>query len=332
MLVSAAPARAELLKPGDPAPALFIKHWLKGEPVDLAQRPAGSVTVIEFWATWCPPCLMSIPHLSEMQDQFKSKGVTFVGVTTESQSTVEKFLKNGFDSKMRYAVAIDDGEKTNNAWMAAAAQNGIPCAFIVKDGKIAWIGHPMDSLDSRVAELCGDTEFAERKEKLKSLADKIADASDDEKWPEVLASIDAFLKIQPTSIQHQLAKYHVLQVRLKQYETAASYGRAFVASSEDADALNALAWSILDIDDFEGARDVELATLAAKKSVDLSKEEMPRPLDTYAAALAAAGNYAEAVNWQKKAVDKCSEGDRRIRRDLMKKLDEYQRKLSEKNK
>ncbi len=325
-LIFAAAAVAELKK-GDAAPPLAIKHWVKGDVVDLAARPAGSVTVVEFWATWCPPCLMSIPHLSEMSDHFKTKGVTFIGVTSEDKDTVESFLKDGFDSKMRYTVAVDDGGKTHEAWMTAAGQKGIPCAFIVKDNRIAWIGHPMDNLDTRVADLCGDTEYAKQKEQLKALTLKIADASEAEKWPEMLTLMDEYLQIQPTSVGHQMAKYHLLLVRLKKSEEAAKHARSFVESATDADALNALAWAVLVNEDFEGARDLELAELSAKKSVDLSHEGSARSLDTYAAALAAVDRLAEAVTWQTRAVEKCGDGERRLRRELSKKLAGYQKKL-----
>ena len=111
-LVAAPQAMAEL-KVGDDAPKLSIKEWVKGKPFDLTKAKDKDVVVVEFWATWCGPCRMSIPHMSEMQDHFKDKGVTFIGVSDEDAKVVEKFLKGGFDEKMRYRVAIDDEELTD---------------------------------------------------------------------------------------------------------------------------------------------------------------------------------------------------------------------------
>ncbi|MFO0492586.1 MAG: TlpA disulfide reductase family protein, partial [bacterium] len=134
---------------GDKAPALVVEKFLKGEPV-TAFTP-GKVYVVEFWATWCGPCIAAFPHLSKLQAEYKDKGVTFIGVNVwerpYNEGTLDKVAafveKQG--ERMAYTVAFDGKEaKTNKAWMEAAGQNGIPHAFIVnQDGIIAWMGHPM---------------------------------------------------------------------------------------------------------------------------------------------------------------------------------------------
>ncbi|HVU64861.1 MAG TPA: TlpA disulfide reductase family protein [Phycisphaerales bacterium] len=62
---------------GDPAPSLSIEKWIKGEPVTSFEK--GKVYVVEFWATWCGPCKASMPHITDLQKQYKGK-VTFIGV------------------------------------------------------------------------------------------------------------------------------------------------------------------------------------------------------------------------------------------------------------
>ena len=132
---------------GDPAPALDIKEWIQGGPVDLAAGKGKTVHVVEFWATWCGPCRTSIPHLTELQKRFKDKGVVFIGVSNEKSDVVKKFVTKMGD-KMDYAVAIDGG-KTSEGYMEAFNINGIPHAFVVdKEGRIIWQGHPMAGLDT----------------------------------------------------------------------------------------------------------------------------------------------------------------------------------------
>ena len=70
---------------GDPAAELKIAKWVKGEPVTIS-ADAKNIYVVEFWATWCPPCRTSIPHLTEMQKRFKEKNVTIIGITDEKQN------------------------------------------------------------------------------------------------------------------------------------------------------------------------------------------------------------------------------------------------------
>ena len=112
-----------------------------------------SVYVVEFWATWCGPCKVSIPHLSELQNKFKDKGVVVVGVTDEEASKVKPFVTK-MGEKMEYLVACDKEQKTSAAYMEAYGQGGIPTAFVVgKNGKVLWFGHPMDGLDKVVEDV-----------------------------------------------------------------------------------------------------------------------------------------------------------------------------------
>jgi thiol-disulfide isomerase/thioredoxin len=69
----------ESLKVGDPAPALKASTWLQGEEVKKFEP--GKVYVIEFWATWCGPCIAFMPDLAELQVQYKDQGVTCIGFT-----------------------------------------------------------------------------------------------------------------------------------------------------------------------------------------------------------------------------------------------------------
>ena len=144
------------LKGGDPAPKLEMGNWVQGDPVKDFQK--GNAYIVEFWATWCPPCRKSIPHLNETYNKFKDKGLIVIGQDCyeRDDSLVAPFVKKMGD-QMTYRVALDD--KTTNkdgrmakTWMEAAGRNGIPSAFLVDTkGVIAWIGHPME-LEEKVIE------------------------------------------------------------------------------------------------------------------------------------------------------------------------------------
>lgn len=148
-IIAANPAPAAEL--GQPAAPLKISDWIKGKPVDLAEVKGRQVVVVEFWATWCPPCLTSIPHLTEMQRKFED--VVFIGVSDEAAATVKKFVTKMGD-KMDYTVAIDDAKQTSKGYMEAFEQNGIPHSFIVDlEGRVVWHGHPMSGLEEALAEV-----------------------------------------------------------------------------------------------------------------------------------------------------------------------------------
>lgn len=152
--------QAVTLKVGDKAPELKIDAWVKGEQITGFEK--GKVYVVEFWATWCGPCIKNIPHLTELQKEYKD--VAFIGVAASErgddakskQEKVEKFVKDKGD-EMGYRVAFDGDREMSKDWMQAAGQGGIPCAFIVDgEGKVAFIGHPAkDEFANKLAELAG---------------------------------------------------------------------------------------------------------------------------------------------------------------------------------
>src|SRR5262245_41461735 len=137
------------LKVGDAAPKLKADKWLQGS--EVTEFTAGKIYVVEFWATWCGPCIVMMPHMSEMQAEYKDKGVTFIGYSardpgdkpSNNLESVTKFVaKRG--PKLGYTFAYCDDRNTYDAYMKAAGQNGIPCSYVVdRAGKIAYIGHPM---------------------------------------------------------------------------------------------------------------------------------------------------------------------------------------------
>jgi len=132
-------------KLGDPAPPLASLEWVKNGPVEM--KP-GTVYVVEFWATWCPPCRVSIPHLTELQHKYKDRNLVIVGISTEKVDKVRPFVEQK-GSEMDYAVAVDTGEAVSRGYMDAFGRNTIPSAFVVDaNGKIVWVGHPMDNMDA----------------------------------------------------------------------------------------------------------------------------------------------------------------------------------------
>lgn len=116
------------------------KLRFKGKDPVLTGKPL----IVEFWATWCPPCRQSIPHLNEVYKKHKDRGLEIIGVTDEDSSTVSKFVK---DVPIDYPVAFD----SNGKFAKPFGIRGIPHAMILdKAGKVVWEGHPMSLPESQI--------------------------------------------------------------------------------------------------------------------------------------------------------------------------------------
>lgn len=93
----------------------------------------GKVVILEFWATWCPPCRESVPELNEMYEKFKGKNVELLGISVDkggdAPSVVRAFLT---ERAVAYPVLLDN-RNVNNSY----GVSGIPAIFIIdKEGRV----------------------------------------------------------------------------------------------------------------------------------------------------------------------------------------------------
>ena len=103
------------------------------------------VFLIDFWATWCGPCIESIPHLNELVGKYKN--IKFISITYEPVDLVNKFLK---DHPMKSEVGLDDDFKIFRSYNAWAIPNVV---MINSKGKIAGRIHPNNLTDEVIDEL-----------------------------------------------------------------------------------------------------------------------------------------------------------------------------------
>lgn len=118
---------------GKPAPALAVNDWINSKPLTLADLK-GKIVVLDFWATWCGPCLASVPHNNELQKKYADKGVVFVAICAPRGG--EKMAATVKAKGIEYAVALDKGEgDTFKAYQA----DSYPDYFIIdRKGNLRW--------------------------------------------------------------------------------------------------------------------------------------------------------------------------------------------------
>jgi thiol-disulfide isomerase/thioredoxin len=134
------------LNVGDPAPPLKVRGWIKGAPIQQFEK--GKVYVVEFWATWCRPCIAGMPHISALAEQYRDKVIVFGVDIYESKTASLAKIKAFVDSmgnRMDYRVAAEDRDSMETGWLDAFGDKnkGIPISFVVNEGgRVAWIGYP----------------------------------------------------------------------------------------------------------------------------------------------------------------------------------------------
>jgi thiol-disulfide isomerase/thioredoxin len=145
---------------GSKAPPLDIEHWLNKESVKKFET--GKVYVVEFWATWCGPCVASMPHLEELQERY-GQDLVVIGVGNEDPDLIDDFLERERDGRTyreitdSYWLTSDPDGSVDADYMKASGMRGIPTAFVVgKTGEIEWIGHPCN-IDEPIAKIIDGT-------------------------------------------------------------------------------------------------------------------------------------------------------------------------------
>jgi thiol-disulfide isomerase/thioredoxin len=130
---------------GETAPEILVARWIDQKPVKLSGL-RGQVVLLDFWATWCGPCLAAFPHLKSWHEKYKDRGLVIIGLTKyygsgegrdmlppEELSFLERFKK---EHSLPYGFAIAEGNENHSNY----AITGIPTAVLIdRQGKVRML-------------------------------------------------------------------------------------------------------------------------------------------------------------------------------------------------
>lgn len=127
------PPLSMALQAGDPAPEMAIKT-LDGNSTSSLADYRGKVVLVDFWASWCPPCRKSIPLLSELHQSLKDKGFTLVAVNEDDDPQLGRDFMEPVKSDF---PSLSDPE---GKLSAAFGVRGMPASYLIDDkGVIQWV-------------------------------------------------------------------------------------------------------------------------------------------------------------------------------------------------
>ncbi len=143
------------IKVGEKAPEINITHWIKNVPDDKTLN--NKYIVLEFWATWCGPCIAAVPHMNEIQNKFKNNDLIFLSLTDENIEKVERTLKR-IDFKS--TVVSDISKRTFIEF--GNGKDGLvayPLTVLIDNrGIIKWIGEPKQLSEELMKSFLADSE------------------------------------------------------------------------------------------------------------------------------------------------------------------------------
>ncbi len=130
----------------------FKETDLNGKPLSISGLK-GKVVLVDFWATWCGPCITELPHVKKAYEKYSKDGFEIVGVSLDQdKDTLTKFLAK---EKMTWPQFFD-GKGWQNKVSTSYGINSIPATFLLdKDGKILAKGLRGDALEAAVAKALG---------------------------------------------------------------------------------------------------------------------------------------------------------------------------------
>ncbi len=113
----------------------FLFYDETGKQVSFADVANGKPVLINFWATWCGPCIKEMPDLVRLSEEFKAKGGLVIGISVDKDSDVLTLVSDFTkEQNVKYPIVIDNGDLET----AFGGLRGIPTTFYIdKNGKIA---------------------------------------------------------------------------------------------------------------------------------------------------------------------------------------------------
>jgi thiol-disulfide isomerase/thioredoxin len=309
------------------APPIKVAQWIKGEPANLEKQgdtftfKRGTIHVVEFWATWCEPCRVSLPHLTELANKYRGK-VTFIGVSIWERdpqylTTVARFVSD-MGPKMGYNVAADDRPADGTmatTWMRAAEQDSIPTAFIIgQDGKIAWLGLPGE-MDEPLAQVVAGTfdsaAYARKKAaelaEIRAMKDRLQQATALAQMGKAQEAVAVLDTIQGDQAQIWFTVGLTKFSLLKSYDEAAASRYAREMSDgrlkDFPGLLNSFAREMVEDNSKWKKPDYDAAIHIAERAFEASKGRGDSILETLAMAHFRKGNRDKAVELLEKAAE-----------------------------
>ncbi|HKQ46657.1 MAG TPA: TlpA disulfide reductase family protein [Phycisphaerae bacterium] len=300
---------------GDKAPPVKVAKWMTLAPPALPNDKGAEkhIFLVEFWATWCGPCMKSVPHLAELHRKHQKDGLVVLGISNEEPDTIASFLSGKAKKlklEMPYFVGSDEDMDTQNVWMKDV--EGIPYAFVVdKTGTIVWTGNPLADtkvMDDTIKQvLTGSFDIVAAKKaaanakKANELMGELRAAYGNQDKERVFKILDEIMALKPNDIQAYLIKKQLLAEFDMEDQIPAWEAKIEVAMKDSSDGLLQLA--AVELEKPLSDRNAAMLYRSVNRANELTNGQDAEALLLLAQTQCTMGMIDAAIATQKKAID-----------------------------
>jgi len=338
-VVFSASAFAQTLSLGDAMPTIGDDaNWLQGSPVSAWEE--GQIYVLDFWATWCGPCIASIPHVNELSQKHAPDGVNVIGMAIwprEGMIPTDKYVQDRGE-EMSYRIAEDNDGKLAERYMKATGSNGIPTIMIInRAGQLVWKGHPMSGFDEALEAVIDGTFDLDAAKNLAAIEAKGKEILAGARAKQAAGDWDGVVAIYREVAAMKgfpFAEYYGYQAftTLANAERGNNPAEAYAYARElaktfagDEEVFSHMAQFIAEGPIADDARDLDFALELAQTGVKNAPATEALPYAMLASVFHARGEYDAAIMAQSKAIEiaKSESADPRMLKEYEAALDEY---------
>jgi len=307
---------------GDPAPKIADVRWVGGE--EIGNWSPGHVYVVDFWATWCPPCIDGLRNLQTLEDRLAPKNVHCIAVAVwpgEKSKPPEEVLARF--PELSYSLAIDNDDATADAFLNASRSSGLPTTMIVdRRGRLAWVGSPADGFEDALEAIVSgryDLAAARQNDIVRHQAEvfigQAATAERSGDFSSAIELIDEAIAVDPNRFSvYRGWQYEIALLRLEDPQMAGQVAANLLESPQGRDPYPLSILAIRIVNNYDQTpdehRDLDLALYCASTAVVNNPEPEYEDLALVAEVYALRGEYRAALTVQQMAVSGVANAER----------------------